>query len=132
MNEADQIKAIFAGNLKNLMRQHKINQQQLSVIAGVSQQSVSNWLNCKQIPRMGIVQKLADYFDVSKAELLENHKESNDFAFTNAEEAIRFILEQPLVANYGGYNLDIMSNEEIIEFANDVAEMIGVLSKRFK
>ena len=52
--------------------------------------------------------------------------------FTNAEEAIKFILELPLVANYGGYDLESMSEEEVIEFANDVSEMIKMLGKKHK
>ena len=52
--------------------------------------------------------------------------------FDSAEDAIKFILEQPMVAQFGGYDLDKMTDEEIIEFANDVAGMIELLGKKYK
>ena len=45
-------------------------------------------------------------------------------SFTTAQEAVRFILMQPLVADFGGYDLNEMTDEEIIAFANEIAGMI--------
>lgn len=44
--------------------------------------------------------------------------------FKTAQEAVRFILMQPLVADFGGYDLNEMTDEEIIAFANEIAGMI--------
>lgn len=55
----------------------------------------------------------------------------NDSSFETVEDAIRFILEQPLVANFGGYDLDMMSDDEIMEFAEDVSKMISMLGKKY-
>lgn len=73
MNESDRVKEVFSWNLSKFMRLNKLNQEEIAKIAGVSQQSVSNWLNCKQIPRMGIIEILANKFGVLKSELLENN-----------------------------------------------------------
>lgn len=48
--------------------------------------------------------------------------------FKTAQEAIKFILEVPLVASFGGYDLDQMSDEELIDFANRVAAMIQIMN----
>lgn len=40
--------------------------------------------------------------------------------FEDAEHALKFILSQPVLAAYGGYDLKNMSDEEIIEIANDM------------
>jgi transcriptional regulator with XRE-family HTH domain len=40
--------------------------------------------------------------------------------FEEAEYALKFILSQPVLAAYGGYDLKNMSDEEIIEIANDM------------
>jgi transcriptional regulator with XRE-family HTH domain len=40
--------------------------------------------------------------------------------FEDAEHALKFILSQPVLAAYGGYDLKTMSDEEIIEIANDM------------
>ena len=57
---------------------------------------------------------------------------SFDLRFHSVEDAVKFILEQPMVAQFGGYDLDKMTDEEIIEFANDVAGMIELLGKKYK
>lgn len=40
--------------------------------------------------------------------------------FEEPEDALKFILSQPMMAAYGGYDLKNMSHEEIIEIANDM------------
>lgn len=64
-------KQIFSRNLLSLMDKRNITQEDIAKIAGVSQQSVSNWVSAKLMPRMGSVEKLADYFHILKSDLLE-------------------------------------------------------------
>lgn len=40
--------------------------------------------------------------------------------FAEPEQVVKFILNQPMFMAYGGYDLKQMSNEEIIEVANDM------------
>lgn len=68
---ASNSKEILANNLQKLMDRESITQKDIAVIAGVSQQSVSNWLAGKLMPRMGAIEKIAEYFDVAKSDLLE-------------------------------------------------------------
>ena len=68
---ASNSKEILASNLQKLMDRESITQKDIAVIAGVSQQSVSNWLAGKLMPRMGAIEKIAEYFDVAKSDLLE-------------------------------------------------------------
>lgn len=72
----DKIRKNFATNLKKYMVMYKETQIEVSEIAGVSQQSVSNWLNEKQIPRLGVVEKLAAHYKVTKSDLLEDREDS--------------------------------------------------------
>lgn len=72
MVDTTEIKRVFAKNLKKYMHQYNIDQQRISEIAGVSRQSVSTWLTGKNIPRMGVVEKLAAYFGILKSDLLED------------------------------------------------------------
>jgi len=51
--------------------------------------------------------------------------------FSNVDDAIKFILEQPLVANFGGYDPEKMTDDEIMEFAEDVSRMIEMLGKKY-
>lgn len=51
--------------------------------------------------------------------------------FDNAQCAIKFILEQPALMAYGGYDLEDMNDDEILELANDMLLTLKVsLEKR--
>ena len=57
-------KMIFSKNLKLLLDRNNISQVELSKILGVSESSVGKWLLQKSMPRMNIIEKLAQYFQV--------------------------------------------------------------------
>ena len=65
------IKQLFRNRLKHLMDQQDINQSELAKILGVSESTVGKWILMKSIPRMGIIQKLADFFHTEKSYFLE-------------------------------------------------------------
>lgn len=62
---------IIADNLKRLMDEKEITNIELSEKIGVSQSTVGKWLLEKSVPRMGAIEKLADYFNVNKSDILE-------------------------------------------------------------
>lgn len=68
---AENFKNIFSKNLKKYMNEYNINNRELSDIVGVSESTVGKWLLKKAIPRMGIIEKLANYFNIEKSDLLE-------------------------------------------------------------
>ena len=52
--------------IKYLRDLHNLTQSELGKIAGVSDKAVSTWENGSAEPRMGAIQKLSEYFGVSK------------------------------------------------------------------
>lgn len=60
----------IADNIKRLRESHGLTQAQFGEIAGVTDKAVSTWESGKKDPRMGAVQKLADYFGISKSDIL--------------------------------------------------------------
>ena len=44
----------------------------------------------------------------------------NTVDFKSAKEAVQFILAQPAMASYGGYTVEDMTDEEILDMANDM------------
>lgn len=74
---------IFSKNLRKLIQRKGIDQKILSDYLGISEMSVSNWVNGTKYPRMGNVQKMADYFGVSKSDIIEDKGEKNLFTSTN-------------------------------------------------
>jgi len=70
MNDID-IRHTFSMRLKTLLSEHEMTQNQLSKILGVSESTVGKWILEKSLPRMGIIQKLSEHFNVPKSYFLE-------------------------------------------------------------
>ncbi|MFZ7646566.1 MULTISPECIES: helix-turn-helix domain-containing protein [Staphylococcus] len=69
--EYKSVRKILAENLKKLMDDKNVTQKQLSEEIGVSQSTISNWLQELKYPRIGHIQLLADYFNIPKSALTE-------------------------------------------------------------
>ena len=113
-----------------------LNADQVAEFCGVNRSTVFRWLNgdINNMKRSNIA-SLAKILNLDPALIvgdLENSEPQTEETyiipiFKTAQEAIKFILQQPLVAAYGGYDLDSMSDEELIDFANRVAQMIQIM-----
>lgn len=57
-------------NIKSLRESRGLTQAQLGDAVGVSDKAVSTWESGKREPRMGVVEKLATFFNVPKSVLL--------------------------------------------------------------
>lgn len=65
------LKSVFATNLKSYMAAADKTRMDLSRDLGVSYFTVSDWVNAKKYPRMDTVDRIAAYFGVTKADLVE-------------------------------------------------------------
>lgn len=72
----DDIKAIFAKNLKRLMDSRGENLTELSNRIDVAYSTVSDWLHANKMPRSGSLQIIADHYGVNISDLTSNHKQS--------------------------------------------------------
>lgn len=61
---------IYATRLKNLIDELDIKQNELAQKAGITEATISNYINAKQLPKLGVVEKLADVLGVSVDYLL--------------------------------------------------------------
>ena len=62
-------------SIKELREIHGLTQEQLGNIAGVSAMAVSQWENSRAVPRMGSIQRIADYFGIPKSEIMGDRYE---------------------------------------------------------
>lgn len=62
-------------NIRRLRIEHGLDQITLGKIAGVSDKAVSSWENNNSVPRMGAIEKMAQYFKIKKSDIIEG--ESN-------------------------------------------------------
>ena len=64
-------------NIKKLREKAGLSQGELAKIINVSDKTISTWENDTRIPRMGAIQKLADYFHVQKSDLIEDKSQTD-------------------------------------------------------
>lgn len=64
----------IAENIKNLREKHNLTQAQFGEIAGVSDKAVSTWEKGTAEPRMGAIQKIAQYFNISKGSIVDDEE----------------------------------------------------------
>lgn len=66
----------ISDNIKYLRVTHGMTQAEFGSIAGVSDKAVCTWENGQKTPRMGAIQKIADYFGIKKSDIIEDHANS--------------------------------------------------------
>lgn len=62
----------IAENIKRIRAEHGLSQAELGKIAGVSDKAVSTWELGLKTPRMGAVEKMADYFGITKSAIVDD------------------------------------------------------------
>lgn len=126
-------KQIMANNIKKYMELSNKKRNEICEYLGIPYTTFSDWINAKTYPRIDKIEMLANYFGIEKSDLVE---ESSDNCiptyFETVTDAMEFILRVPVVANNCGYDLDTMSEEEIIEMAEDLSEMLQIMAKKHR
>lgn len=81
-NKSDHVeenqRRIFSSNLKNILAEHSKSQSEVAAAIAVSPQTFNTWTQGIAIPRIGSMQKLADYFNVSKSYFIDDHSSGKD------------------------------------------------------
>ena len=123
--------------IKNLRKEKKISVDYLATELGVSKTTIYRYEDStiEKIP-VNIFDKLCSLLGVTPAELMGNTI-SNDrpelpTEFRNAQDAMEFILKTPTLAAYGGYDPSNMSEETIVNFANEILQQLKLVSYKYK
>ncbi|WP_423237082.1 helix-turn-helix domain-containing protein [Clostridium peptidivorans] len=73
------------------------------------------------------------YADIeNENQIREDSAPYNTGGFTTPEAAMQFILKQPAVMGFGGFDVNKMRDEEIIEFANELLNQLKLISYKYK
>ncbi|MEG2412614.1 MAG: helix-turn-helix transcriptional regulator [Clostridium sp.] len=146
---------MFGQNIKNIRESKKIGVNELSRISGVNASYISALeRDEKKNPSVAILEKLATSLQVTINEIMkiekvtpgvltewdetytDNLKEETELyetgEFKSPEAAMQFILKQPAIMGYGGFDTDKLSNDEIIEFANELLNQLQLLGLKYK
>lgn len=126
----DNAREIFVRNINHIMKIKNKKAAQIARDLNIPLSTISSWTNGQSYPRVDKMQKLADYLNVSMRQLTDDEEENDFVSFTSIDSAMQFIIKSPVASAYGGYDIDKMSEEEIIDFANELAEMFKIMAKR--
>lgn len=79
-------KRIFSTNLNRYVNKSQKTQKEIADAIEVSPQTFNTWCQGIAIPRMGKVQRLADYFSIGKSDLIDD---KSSYSFTNLSRGIK-------------------------------------------
>lgn len=66
-------KEIFANNLRKYLNEKGMNPRQLAIELNLKYTTVNDWVNAKSYPRIDKIEKLSNYFNINKSDLIENN-----------------------------------------------------------
>ena len=124
----DEFKIIFSRNLKKLMSINNVTQKKLVSDLGINKSTISSWVTGARLPRMDMVQLLADYFNVNRSDLIEDLSPNSSYimnSFKSSEEQqylnklifnpINWNIEEKIDGNYLLSNLKTNATCEITQ-----------------
>lgn len=101
-------------NIKKLRLEHNLSQKEFAKIAGVSDKAVSTWENGTKEPRMGTIQKIADFFGIKKSDIIEDNDDNLPELTSRDERDIKKHLDKAL---------ENLENDEALMFDGEPVEM---------
>ena len=77
-------KEVMAKNINKYMKMNKISRNKMSEALDVSYSTLSDWVNAKTYPRIDKIEMMANYFGVSKSDLVEDKQTVDTVQITTA------------------------------------------------
>lgn len=77
------------------------------------------------------IEAIAKGLGVTPAYLMGWEDEKENDEFNTPEAAMQFILKQPAIAAYGGFDVNKMSDDEVMEFANELLRQLKLLGYKY-
>jgi transcriptional regulator with XRE-family HTH domain len=145
---------MFGKNIKYIRESKNIGVNELSRLSGVNASYISALeRDEKKNPSVAILEKLANALEVSIDEIMKTDPVTYDDLekwddnsnqvkeevelyetgeFKTPEAAMKFILKQPAIMGYGGFDVNKMSDEDLIDFANELLNQMKLISYKYK
>jgi XRE family transcriptional regulator len=123
-------KQIMADNIKRLLSAKGLNPRQLAIALDFKYTTVNDWVNAKTYPRIDKIEMLANFFNVSKSDLVEN--KNKEMATTSPVQAIYDQLTPPRQAKALTYlEKQLLEQNEEETKINEVSEVIQLYSYNY-
>lgn len=78
-------KQIMADNIRYYLRLNGISQTEICSTLGLKMPTFSDWVNAKTYPRIDKIEMMANYFGISKADLVEKRPDPTEETGPSAE-----------------------------------------------
>ncbi len=78
-------KQIMAENIRYYLRINDITQTEICSALGLKMPTFSDWVNAKTYPRIDKIEMMANYFGISKSDLVEKRSSPSKEARPNSE-----------------------------------------------
>ena len=115
-----------------------LSYQDLADKTGISKSTLQRYETgfIKNLP-IDKLEILANALDTTPGYLMGWEKESTDSSLEyktikDPKDAMTFILKQPTLMAYGGYDIKKMTNDELVDFANELLRQLELLSYKYK
>lgn len=128
--------------IRTIRKSQKISINNLSKLTGISLGYLSDLENNKaKNPSLDKIKLIAKTLNVSVEDLLSTESGINTsqeseniktIEFSTPIEAMEFLLNQRTIMNFGGFNIDDLSDKDKLEFANDLLQHLKLLSYKYK
>lgn len=115
-------KQIMAKNIRYYMNKHSVSQTEICNTLGFKMPTFSDWVNAKTYPRIDKIELMANYFGISKADLVEEHNTQS----TNSNAVIIKVLGRVAAGIPIEAITDIVDEEEISEELARTGEFFGL------
>lgn len=122
-------KEVFAKNLNYFMKANSIDRNKVAEITDVKYSTVADWCNANYYPRIDKIEILADFFGVSKADLIENHNWDKSNRLASMEKNV---VRVPLLGRIpAGMPFEAIEDDYTIDYEEVPADWIKGNKKYF-
>lgn len=95
-NNANYNKQIMAEHIKEKLNQNDMTAKEFSEKLGFKYTTVLDWIHAKTYPRIDKIEKMANFFGIDKADLIEPHrasKEDDEKPLTRNQKLIAYSID---------------------------------------
>lgn len=136
----------FGDRLQELRKDKKITQETIANMLNTTRATYSRWETNTHQPSQEATLQLAKILDTTVSYLIgetdnpskPQKKDLSDVTevsysdLDDPQRAMEFILKQPTMMAFGGYRLDLMDEDEIVEFAQQMLSLMKMAAERYK
>lgn len=132
---------MIGDNVRRIRNNKGFSMEKIRELTGLSKSTISELETNKSNPTSDTLQKIADALEVDitdfYADLDGNSNKTNTSKeipnnFSTPEEAMQFILKDNTIMGFGGFDVNKLSDEEVVEFANELLNQLRLLSYKYK